>query len=95
MNKNVNNQQGQYPDLPANLTEEELEHLRDMCWAVADPEVLEKYPDQIVAVYRRQIIAHGEEEQKVLDEAEKVTGLPRDKIAVVTIPGPEILWSTH
>jgi hypothetical protein len=93
MSQNANSAQGPFPEPPKKLTEEELEQLRDMRWAATDPEVTKKYPDEIVAVYRRQIIAHGDHLKTVLEEAERITGLPQHKIAVVSILGPRILFA--
>ena len=77
------------------MTPEELERARDIDWAWREPELQEKYPDQFVAVYRRQVVAHGHNQLKVLEQAEQVTGLPRDKIALTTILGPKTLFMGH
>ncbi|SRR6266404_5967115 len=82
-------------EFPRQATEEEMEQVRDMDWALNDPEVNKKYQDELVAVYRRQIVAHGQYMKEVLDEAERVTGLPRNKIAVTNIPGPETFFAFH
>lgn len=66
-------------------TEEEIEVSRDMEWAYNDPETQQRYPDKIVAVYRRKVVAVGEEWGKVCDEAARVTGVPHSHIAVVAI----------
>lgn len=84
---------GPFPDWPEKATEEEMEQWRDIIWAATDPEVSQKYPDEVVAAHRRQIIAHGEDEETVLSEAERITGLPRHKIAVTTVLGPKILFA--
>jgi hypothetical protein len=70
-------------------SDEEWERVLDAHWAESDPEVQEKYEDKIVAVRNRQIIAFGEDLFKVLEEAERITGLPRHRIAVTTIYGPK------
>jgi len=75
------------PEMSAPLTEEEIEVGRDMDWAENDPEVQEMYPDKYVAVYRRKVVAFGEEWGKVLEEAERVAGAPGKYIAVVAIQG--------
>jgi hypothetical protein len=80
-------------ELPSRLTEEEMEQVRDMAWAATDAELQDLYPDEYVAVYRRQVVAHGHDLKTLLDEAERITGLPRHKIAVTTILGPGLLWS--
>ena len=71
------------------LTDEEWEQVLDARWAETDPEVQEQYEDKVVAVRHRRIIASGEEMLKVLEEAERITGLPRQRIAVTTIYGPK------
>ena len=43
---------------PRKMTPEEAEIWHDLVWAVQDPEVTSKYPDESVAVHRRQILAH-------------------------------------
>jgi hypothetical protein len=80
-------------ELPSRLTEEETQQVADMTWAATDPELQNLYPDEFVAVHQRQIVAHGHDLKIVLDEAERITGLPRHKIAVTSILGPGLLWS--
>ena len=72
-------------ELSGPLTDEEIEVGLDMEWAYNDPEVQERYPDMIVAVYRRKVVAVGEDWGKVLEEAERVTGVPGNHIAVLAI----------
>jgi hypothetical protein len=72
-------------ELSAPLTDEEIEVGLDMQWAYNDPETQERYPDKIVAVYRRKVVAVGEDWGKVLEEAERVTGVPGNHIAVVAV----------
>jgi hypothetical protein len=79
------------PEMLAPLTEEEIEVREDMEWAYNDPEVQRLYPDMIVAVYRRKVVAVGGDWGKVLEEAERVTGVPGNHIAMVGIMGPSIL----
>jgi hypothetical protein len=81
------------PEPPKKMTPEEVEFVRDMKWAVQDPEVTAKYPDEYVAVWRRKIIAHGEDREAVLAEAQRITGLPRHEIPITVILGPGILFS--
>ena len=76
------------PDNSPEAKRERLEGIQDAHWALGDPEVHVKYFNQYVAVYQKQIVAHGEDRNKVLDEAEKVTGLPRNRIVVV----PIVFW---
>jgi hypothetical protein len=75
---------------PKQLSEEERERLHDSDWAVMDPEVQRLYPDKYVAVYRRQIVASGDDLLTVMREAERITGLPQGKVAIAVIPGPGI-----
>ena len=79
------------PSIPAELTEEERQQADDLRWALFDPELQQRYPDKIVAVYHRKIVAVGEDWGKVLEEAERITGAPGNHIAVVAILGPSIL----
>jgi hypothetical protein len=95
MSQDANSVPGRPPEPPRELTEEELEQLRDMRWAATDPELQKKYPDEIVAVYRRQVIAHGDDERTVLEEAARITGLPKNQIAVMAILGPGLLFASH
>ena len=77
------------------LSAEEVERGRDIDWAWHDPEVREKYPDQFIAVYHRQVIAHGDELFDVLAEAQRITGQPRHRIAVTSVLGPKSLLLAH
>jgi len=81
------------PEAFAPPTKEEIEAFeqvsRDIEWAYNDPEVQRLYPDMIVAVYRRKVVAVGGDWGKVRDEAERVTGVPGKYIALVVIHGPE------
>jgi hypothetical protein len=77
--------------VPEQLNEEEAEQYWDIQWAMHDPEVQRLYPDKVVAVHKRKVVAAGDWEKDVLDEAERVTGLPRNKITVATIFGPKIM----
>lgn len=84
----------QFPlELSAPLTDEEIEVGLDMEWAYNDPETQERYPDKIVAVYHRKVVAVGEDWGKVRQEAERITGVPRNRIAVVSILGFDFLSS--
>jgi hypothetical protein len=55
--------------------------------------VQELYADKVVAVHRRKVVAVGDDTTTVLEEAERVTGQPPTKIAVVTVLGPRTLFS--
>src|SRR6266849_6056920 len=66
--------------LPKQLNEEEREQFRDMAWAEQDPEVQRLYEDKWVAVYRRKVVASGDNLTEVLAEASRATGLPEGKI---------------
>jgi hypothetical protein len=92
MDQKPANQVGNNNEPPRKMTPEEIEQYDDMIWAATDPDVQMKYPDEFVAAYRRQIIAHGDDEQKVLEEAAQITGLPKHRIAVTTVLGPSLLF---
>jgi hypothetical protein len=82
-----------FPNLPPKLSAEESEQLGDMIWAATDKHLQELYPDEFVAVYQRQVIAHGDDLAAVYNEAERITGRPRHKIAITTILGPGLLFA--
>ena len=88
MNQVQNNGTVQSEEDPE-VVKERLECFADMDWALSDPEVQVKYWDQLVAVYQRKVVAHGINTAKLLDEAQKVTGAPRNRIMVVGIGGWE------
>lgn len=73
-------------DLSAPLTKEEVEACHDMNWAMFDPEIQELYEGKIIAIHKRRVIAVGEDWKTVIDEAIRVSGLPRNFFAVVSIP---------
>ena len=77
------------------LSAEEWEQYLDIQWALHDPEVDRLYSDKVVAVHRRQVIASGENSVDVLAEAERLTGLPANRIAVVFIDGPNSSLQGH
>jgi hypothetical protein len=85
-------QEEYWASLPRQLTEEEAEQFRDMAWAEQDPEVQRLYAYKWVAVYRRKVVAAGDDLGEVLAEASRVTGLPEGKIAVTSIPGIETFF---
>jgi hypothetical protein len=76
--------------LPDQLTDEELERFEDLIWAQNDPAVARDYPDKIVAVYQRNVIAAGDDAESVLRMAER-NGVPPEKVTLTTIFGPEML----
>lgn len=80
---------------PIPLTAEERERGLDIRWAWGDTQVQEKFPDEFVAVYRRRVVAHGHDLNAVLDEAVRVTGQPREQIALTSVQGPETLFLGH
>jgi hypothetical protein len=90
-----NNGQTRSQEGSSRMTPEEVERWDDIFWAFHDPEVEKKYADEIVAVYRRQILAHGDDRQKVLAEAQRLTGFTREQISLVTVPGPETFFAAH
>jgi Family of unknown function (DUF5678) len=82
-----------FADLPPQLNEEETEQYWDIQWALFDPELQELYPDKLVAVFRRRVIAVGDDRIALLKEAERITGLPGNRIAIVSILGPGTLFA--
>ena len=81
--------------LPTKLTEEESERIGDMFWAATDPELQKLYPDEYVAVYKHQVVAHGHDLKALLEEAERVTGFDAvaadrsDLVALIAVQGPK------
>jgi hypothetical protein len=51
------------------MTEEMLQQKRDHDWCLSQREVLEKYPDEIVAVYRQRVWGHGRGHAKAIASA--------------------------
>ena len=75
---------------PPDLAGEELERYHDLLWASSDPEIAALYPDKIVAVHQRKVWAAGDVSDAVLQEAEKNSGLPREKFILTTIFGDKL-----
>ena len=80
---------------PRKLTETEINLLRDLQWALVDGELSIRYPDQYVAVRNRQILAAGSDEVQVLAEAQRISGLSKDHIAIVFIQSAETFLAVH
>jgi hypothetical protein len=93
MSENLPNGPLPEPEDESRLTPEEVQMWADLEWAVTDPEVKKAYEDQIVAVYQRRVIAHGEDEGIVLAEAQRLTGRPKNKIAIAVVPGPKSFFA--
>jgi Family of unknown function (DUF5678) len=85
--------EAEYPPVPA----EELErYWDDVQWVRENLDLHERYPGKWLAVHTRRILAVGDDHHTVLAEAEKVSGLPRNTIAVTVIPTDEdIFWDPH
>ncbi|HWG41578.1 MAG TPA: DUF5678 domain-containing protein [Gemmataceae bacterium] len=82
-------------NLPTRLTDEEAEADRDMVWASQDPEIQELYEGKIIAIHKRRVIAVGDDWKTVLEEALRITGLPRRLFAVVSIPDTASFFGCH
>lgn len=93
MAEGTDNRWADLPDRPTKLTAEELEVADDLLWAAMDPGLQDLYPDELVAVHRRQVVAHGHDRLTVMEEAQRITGLPKHRIAITTVLGPGLLWS--
>ncbi len=85
----------QYAKMPTRLTDEEAEVCRDMNWASDDPEIQQLYEGKIIAIHKRRVIAVGDDWKTVIEEAERVTGLPRRFFAVVLIPDTASFFGCH
>jgi ABC-type enterochelin transport system ATPase subunit len=93
MNGNVTNERDGATPGSLKLNEEQARRLDDILWAIHDPDVISKYADEVVAVFQRKIIAHGRDEETVLAEAQRLTGLPKHQIPITTILGPATIFA--
>jgi Family of unknown function (DUF5678) len=71
------------------MTEDEIQRSLDADWAKSDPEVEKRFAGQWVVPFERRIVAHGEDLEKVLQEAERLSFLPRERLVVCGVPHPE------
>ena len=83
------------PELSAPYTEEEIEVRREMDWAENDPEIQRLYEGKIIAVRNHLVIAFGDDWKTVIEEAERVTFLPRNLIAIISIPDSASFFGCH
>ncbi len=82
MNPVSSNGTGDIQEDPA-IIQERKECSEDLRWAWNNLELMTKYWHEYVAVYQKQVVAHGTDRAKLLDEAVRVTGAPRHRIMVV------------
>jgi hypothetical protein len=80
---------------PREPTEEEIEVGRDMDWAENDPEIKRLYEGKIIAVRNHLVIAVGDDWKTVIEEAERVSGLPGNLVAIVSIPDTASFFGCH
>jgi hypothetical protein len=74
-------------------TEEDHQRRADGEWAMNAVELRQTYGGQYVAVYQRQVLASGLNPRAILLEAQRISGAPRNRIAVVPIPNDAVfLW---
>jgi hypothetical protein len=69
----------------------ELERYRDADWALHDPQVQHEYQGQWVVAYQRRIIAHGENPQHVVADANQLVKDPAHR-AVFCAPEDPMSW---
>jgi hypothetical protein len=63
----------------------ELQLYEDMCWALEDESLRAAYLGEYVVPYRRTIVAHGTDPQKVRAEAASRTGEDASRLPLVPI----------
>jgi hypothetical protein len=54
------------------ISRADLERYRDAEWALHDPQVQQLYEGRWVIAYQRRIIAHGDDPQNVMQEANRL-----------------------
>lgn len=79
-------------ETPEQLSDEDWQVHLDLHWAATDPELQRLYPDKIVAAYKQKLVAVGDDIQAVRKEAMRITGLPRNRIAITTVLGSKSLF---
>jgi ABC-type hemin transport system ATPase subunit len=70
------------------LKAKEAQRHNDIHWALHDPNVQAKYQGQFVVPYEGEIIAHGEDAETVLQEAERISGKKASELPLVGIDDP-------
>jgi hypothetical protein len=58
-------------------------------WAMYDVELAKKYPNKWVVAIPNEIVAMGDDMEKVLDEAAEKLGLPREDLVLTNIAALE------
>jgi hypothetical protein len=67
-------------------TEEDRRFWDDFAWTENNPEFKERYVGKWVAVYKRELLAVGDEGIAVLEEAARKSGAPPNTIVLLVIP---------
>jgi hypothetical protein len=67
------------------MTARERQMYEDLLWAQTNPEVEAKYLGEIVAVWNKQVVAHGKGEAAVRQQAIAADG-PEHEIVIVEFP---------
>ena len=80
---------------PAQLSDEEKQTVVDMQWAMFDDKIQELYAGKIIAVHRRRVIAIGDDWKTVIEESERLSGLPGNLVAIVSIPDAAAFFGCH
>ncbi|MBC8233352.1 hypothetical protein H8E77_27710 [bacterium] len=60
-------------------------------WLAEHPEICEQYVGEFIAILREEIIAHGKNEQDVLEQADKISD---DYVLTYLYPHEEMIMST-
>ena len=76
---------GGHPVQSRPMTAGERQMYEDLLWAQTNRELEEKYLGEIVAVWNKQILAHGKEEAAVREQA-MTAGGAEEEIVIVEFP---------
>ena len=57
----------------------------DLQWALTDQTIQQTYLGEFVAVHKRQVVAHGTDEEAVLREGARFSGKPSHELAVCLV----------
>jgi hypothetical protein len=69
------------------MTEQERQMHEDLHWAMTNSELESRYRGQLVVVWHKQVIAHGTDEEALLQEAAS-PARPRAELVVIEFPDP-------
>jgi hypothetical protein len=67
------------------MTPVELQMYEDLLWARSKPDFEQKYFGECIVVWKKQVIAHGKNEEEVLEQV-KAGDWPFEEVVVVDYP---------